>query len=46
MTFQLTSLHSAAMARAVSGVCSAGFRTTTFPVARAGAIFQMSIQIG
>ncbi len=31
---------------AVSGVVSAGLRTTVFPVARAGATFQASIIIG
>ena len=31
---------------AVSGVCSAGFRTTTQPVARAGATFQEAIERG
>ena len=31
---------------AVNGVVSAGFNTTVFPVASAGAIFQASISIG
>jgi hypothetical protein len=31
---------------AVSGVVSAGFRTTVFPVARAGAIFHASMSSG
>ena len=35
-----------AKARAVSGVVSAGFSTTVFPVARAGAIFHASINRG
>ncbi len=41
-----TSPHSSAKRSAVSGVNSAGLRTTVFPVARAGAIFQASISRG
>ena len=35
-----------AKSKAVSGVVSAGFNTTVFPVAKAGAIFQASINNG
>ena len=38
--------HTSAKSRAVSEVVSAGLRTTVFPVARAGAIFQASISKG
>ena len=41
-----TSLDSSANASAVSGVYSAGFSTTVFPVASAGAIFHASINSG
>jgi len=41
-----TSAQISAKARAVSGVCSAGFRTTVLPAASAGAIFQASIRSG
>ena len=40
------SRKSDAMKRPDSGVCSAVFMTTTFPVARAGASFQASIRSG
>ena len=40
------SAASEAKINAVSGVVSAGLRTTVLPVARAGAIFQASIIIG
>ena len=46
MAVSLTSLHRDAMYRAVNGVCSAGLRTTQFPVARAGANFHVAIKIG
>ena len=37
---------SSASRSAVSGVCSAGLRTTQFPVARAGPSFQAAISSG
>ena len=40
------SIQSSAKKRAVSDVVSAGFNTTVFPVASAGAIFQASISRG
>ena len=40
------SRHTSAKSRAVSGVNSAGFSTTVFPVASAGAIFHASISSG
>ncbi len=40
------SMHTSAKASAVSGVNSAGFSTTVFPAASAGAIFQASIRSG
>ena len=40
------SLQSSAKASAVSGVNSAGFSTTVFPAASAGAIFHASISSG
>ena len=46
MLMGLTSLMSAAMYRAVSGVCSAGFITMTLPVASAGAILNTYIIAG
>lgn len=42
----LTSLISCAVYNAVSGVCSAGFRTITLPQHKAGAIFQANISNG
>ena len=41
-----TSLHSSANASAVSGVNSAGFSTTVFPAASAGAIFHATMRSG
>jgi len=43
---RLTSAQISAKASAVSGVYSAGFRTTVFPAASAGAIFHESISSG
>ena len=40
------SMQTSAKASAVSGVNSAGFKTTVFPAASAGAIFQASISSG
>ena len=40
------SSHSSAKRSAVSGVASAGLRTTVFPAASAGAIFQASMRSG
>jgi len=41
-----TSLMRAATRRAVSGVCSAGFKTTVHPAASAGPSFQTTIAVG
>ena len=38
--------HTSANRRALSGVVEAGFRTTVFPAASAGAIFQLSMSSG
>ena len=40
------SWHSSANSRAVNGVNSAGFSTTVFPVASAGAIFHANMRSG
>nr|WP_255206051.1 hypothetical protein [Actinomadura sp. BRA 177] len=40
------SASSSPIRRAVSGVCSAGLRTTVLPVASAGASFHAAIRIG
>jgi hypothetical protein len=40
------SVHSSANSSAVSGVCSAGLKTTVLPQASAGATFQASISSG